>query len=77
MITTKQILKEIGCPHLEIVRGMGYWYFVYDTYVLTNALTYSGRYETRSVMLKNLNHMTLEQWVEDGKLFVKDVEEIK
>lgn len=74
-ITTKQILKQIANKNLELVRGSGYWYFVYDDYKLDiHTLTYSGRYQTRSVMCQNLKYMTLEQWVEEGKDFVEEVE---
>ena len=30
MLTAKKIIKEIGNPHLNLYRGEGYQYFVYD-----------------------------------------------
>ena len=55
-ITTKRInvaLTKAGIP-LEIVRGEGYQYFVYDD---------GKRFETESIMVCYLNHFTVAQWV--------------
>ena len=30
MLTAKKIIKEIGNPNLNLYRGEGYQYFVYD-----------------------------------------------
>lgn len=66
MVTRKQVLKQIDCPKLELVKGDGYWYFVYDD-VANNV------YETRSVYTMYLNDMTLVQWVEEGSGLVNDI----
>lgn len=64
MITSKQILTAIGCPHLTLIRvvGKGYWYFQYDD---------GKKYDTQSVYVPRLNMMSLERWVEDGKELVE------
>lgn len=59
-----QIIKKIGCIDLTLVRGAGYWYFVYDDVA-------NGVYETKSVYCAYLNSMSLKEWVEEGKDFVK------
>lgn len=64
---TRQIIKKIGCDKLELVKGEGYWYFCYDD-------VEKGIWETRSVMVVYLNHLTVDIWVEDGLDFVKEVE---
>lgn len=63
------VVKAIGCKHLELVAGEGYWYFVYDDVA-------NGVYETQSVSVCRLSHMAFDQWVEDGKDFIKTVQEI-
>lgn len=69
MITTKQILKEIGCKYLSLYRGKGYWYFVYDDLSVD-----ATKYDTMSVYVCRLNEMSLDRWIEEGKDFVKEVE---
>jgi hypothetical protein len=66
MITTKQILKKIANRNLNLLKGDGYWYFIYDDNI--------GKYNTRSVMVQNLSHMSIAEWVEDGKDFCETVE---
>lgn len=70
-ITTNQILKAVANKNVTLIKGTCYWYFVYDS---LDADLQSGIFETQSVMCKNLNHMSLEQWVDTGKQFVVDVE---
>lgn len=67
--SAKQILKAIGCDKLDLARGPdgGYWYFIYDDVV-------TGVYETKSIYCCYLNQMTVEQWAEDGKGFVAEME---
>lgn len=64
--SAKQVTKAIGCDKLELVRGVGYWYFVFDDVP-------NGIYETESVMVMYLNSMTIDQWAEIGRAFVKSV----
>lgn len=63
-LSTRKILKKIGCDKLELVKGEGYWYFVY-------ADKATGKYDTRSIMEKYLGQdKHLAFWVEEGKDFV-------
>jgi len=71
MVTRKQILKQINCKHLDLFKGDGYWYFVYDGFGPGEVLP---KYDTRSVYTMYLNDMTLAQWVEEGRALVKDCE---
>lgn len=61
MFTTSQILKQIGCKHLKLVNGKGYWYFIFDNNVA---------YETHSVYTMRLNDLKIEEWIGEGKEFV-------
>ena len=62
----RTILKQIGEPNLALYDAPGYFYFVYDDDTI---------YETRSVMVDRLSHLFLDQWVDEGKQFVKDMQE--
>uniref|UniRef100_A0AAU6W4C9 DNA-binding protein n=1 Tax=Pseudomonas phage Cygsa01 TaxID=3138529 RepID=A0AAU6W4C9_9VIRU len=62
-----QILNKIGCPHLTLHRGYGYYYFSFDD-------ESRKLYETESVMCCHLNQMELDTWVSDGKAFVEKME---
>lgn len=64
MITTRKILKEIGCPILNLYRGEGYWYFVYDDLD-------RNMFETQSVYTVRLSDLPLEIWVREGREFVQ------
>ena len=60
MITLARIQKAInkaGIP-LELVRGEGYQYFVFDN---------GKHYDTVSVYVCYLKHYTVEQWVEEAQ----------
>lgn len=67
-ITSKQIIKRIGCPKLDLYKGEGYWYFTYDD-------EENNIFETSSVPVMYLNQMRLDLWVKDGLDFVKSVED--
>jgi hypothetical protein len=67
MTTTVTILARIGHQHLSLYRGEGYWYFSYDDG--------GSRHETRSVMVLRLSHLSLDQWVAEGRALVALVEE--
>lgn len=58
-MTLKQINAAIqrSQPHVELVRGEGYHYYVYDDGL---------RFETESVMCPYLSHQSAEMWIEDG-----------
>ena len=68
MITTKAILKAIDSPYLTLHKGDGYYYFIYYDLIL---------WDTHSVYTNALNHLTLEQWVQDGKDFISRMEAVK
>ena len=61
MLTTNQIIKEIGCKHLSLVKGKGYWYFIFDN---------NKAYKTHSVYTMRLSDLKLENWIAEGKEFV-------
>ena len=65
-MTRNQIINKIGNPNLNLYTGKGYFYFVYDDGDITN-------YADHSVYVSKLNHLALDQWVEHGKSFVKEV----
>lgn len=65
--SVKHVLKAIGSDKLQLVGGKGYWYFIYDDRA-------KGRYDTASVYVCRLGHMTLEEWVAEGKEFVTRME---
>jgi hypothetical protein len=66
-VTTAAIMKAIGCDHLNLHKGAGYFYFTYDNQPL-------GIYETENVMVCALNHLPLERWIAEGRDFVKKME---
>ena len=74
-ITTKAILRAIGCKHLNLIKvtGSAYFYFVYDRKV-TEPGNHRTVYATELVYVPRLTSMTLAQWVEDGKAFVAKME---
>lgn len=66
MLTTKKILKTINCPHLSLHQGVDYLYFMYDDK--------KDLFDTWAVMVMKINDLTLEQWIEEGKEFIKRME---
>lgn len=54
-------------PYINLYKGKGYWYFVYDD---PNA----DIYEQHTVCVYRLNDLTLDQWIKEGKDFVKEIE---
>lgn len=65
--SVKQIINKIGEPNLSLQKGEGYWYFVYDD----NGLNF----ETYSVPTMYLNSVSLEDWVDEAKIFMAQVKE--
>jgi hypothetical protein len=59
------ILKAIGEERLSLLAGKGYWYFVFDDK--------AKLYDTHTVFVMRLNQLPLEQWIEEGKDFVKEM----
>ncbi|MAW27130.1 MAG: hypothetical protein CL498_03965 [Actinobacteria bacterium] len=71
MLTAKKIIKEIGHPHLNLYRGEGYQYFVYDNGKDGGDMVY-GDY---SVYVYRINDLSLDRWVSEGKDCIKQIEE--
>jgi hypothetical protein len=71
MLTAKKIIKAIGHPHLNLYRGEGYQYFVYDNGKSDNEMIYGDQ----SVYVYRLNMCSLDWWVKEGKDFIKQIEE--
>ena len=71
MLTAKKIIKEIGHPYLNLYRGEGYQYFVYDNGKDGDDMVY-GDY---SVYVHRINHLSLDRWVSEGKDCIKQIEE--
>lgn len=67
-LSSAKIIKKIGCDKLELVRGKGYWYFIYDD--LKN-----GKYDTHSVYTMYLGQdKDLDFWIAEGKELVERME---
>jgi len=59
-----QVIRKIGNKHLNLYKGEGYWYFIYDDVA-------NEKYDSHSVYTMYLSHLTLEQWVEIGEGFLE------
>ena len=66
MLTTKKILKSIGNEHLDLQRGRGYFYFVFDDGV---------RFETRSVTTNSLSALPLSMWLFEARVLLDSLED--
>ena len=53
------INSNLRNPYVNLYKGEGYWYFVYDDPV-------HCIYRTRSVYTYQLNDLTLEQWCDEA-----------
>jgi hypothetical protein len=62
----KTINKEFVQDGLELVKGSDYLYFVYD-------VPERNIYETKSVYVSNLCHMSKEEWIKEGKEFILEI----
>lgn len=65
------ILRAIGCPHLELARGDGYQYWVYDRPATAER---PALYETHTEPVFALNHCTNDWWIDSGTRFVAQLE---
>jgi len=66
-VSVYSIIKKLKNEHVSLVNGDGYWYYVYDD-------EERGIFATESVYVMYLNSMTVADWVEIGKDFIKKVE---
>ena len=55
-------------PYINLYKGKGYWYFVYDDPV-------HCIYRERIVYVNRLNDLTFEQWCESAEELIFDVKE--
>jgi hypothetical protein len=66
-LTAAAVINQIGCQHLALYQGKGYWYFVFNDEA-------RNMFDDRSVYTMRLSDMAIERWVEEGKDFVAKVE---
>ena len=71
MLTTKKILKKIGHPYLNLYRGEGYQYFIYDNGKEGSEMVYAEC----PVYVNRLNHLSLDRWACEANDFIKQTEE--
>lgn len=68
-MTRAQIIGAIGNPHLQLYRGEGYHYFVYNNGKDGDEMVY----DDYSIYVYRLNHLSFDRWVDEGKDFLKKV----
>jgi hypothetical protein len=61
--TVTRKLRAEGLP-VELVRGNGYHYFIYDD---------GKHYETESIMIPRFRSWSVSRWVEEGQRFASDM----
>jgi hypothetical protein len=61
--TTKQVLKAIGEPRLQLIDAGGYWCFIYNDKT-------AGIFETYNIYTMRLNDFPLCDWIAEGHGFV-------
>lgn len=59
----QKAISKAGIP-LELVRGAGYQYFVFDD---------ANHFETASVCVCYLNQLTVAQWVEEARAAMLEI----
>lgn len=69
-VTVKRVLDAIGCKHMNLYKGEGYYYFCYDDQA-------KGIYETESVVVCALNHLLLSRWIAEGKDFLNKMRDVE
>jgi hypothetical protein len=65
-LTRNQIIKKVGNPHLNLYAGEGYFYFVFDNGEIND-------YADHSIYVYRLNHMSLNQWINEAQTFLKGI----
>jgi hypothetical protein len=71
MLTISKVNNEIRAitsQYIELVKGEGYYYFVYDN---------GSRYSTASVYVNTLNQLPLETWLHEARCFYATIKAIK
>lgn len=71
MLTIKKVnneLRAITSQYIELVKGQGYYYFVYDD---------GRRYSTASVYVNTLNQLSLDTWLFEARCFYATIQAIK
>jgi len=61
MLNAETVVHLIGDPCFKLYhKGKGYWYFEFDDHGLVG---------TKMVLVKRLNDLPLETWVNEGRTF--------
>lgn len=71
MLTISKVNNEIRAitsQYIELVKGEGYYYFVYDN---------GRRYSTASVYVNTLNQLPLETWLYEARCFYATIKAIQ
>lgn len=68
MPTIKSINKALASYHVELEKGEGYFYYVYD---------FGDSFATESVYCSHLSELSKQEWVDGGIAFAKKVESDK
>lgn len=68
--TVTRAIAKAGHPQVELVRGDGYHYLIFDNKLDGDALVYASH----SIMCSRFNDRTQDQWVAAGVEFAKRVE---
>lgn len=62
----RKAVEPAMVDHLDLVKGDGYMYFVFDDDV---------HFQTHSVMTQSMNDFTMDMWVAEAKDFIANVQE--
>lgn len=73
MFTIKSINKVFQEDNLpvELVKGEGYFYFIFDAIETHNV------YETKSIYTVRLSDMTKDRWIDEGRTFAQETKHEK
>jgi len=67
MTTRAAILKALNDDRISLEVGEDYFYFLYSE-------AGNDYYMDRCVYVSRLKHLSLEQWVEEGKAFIASID---
>ena len=75
MLTLKKINKAIACYGYKLVKGKGYFYFVplNDNFECLTLGQDNYEPQSNSVYVYRLNHLTLESWISELKIKIKNL----